>query len=66
MSFNHFKENVGKLVDKAGIKEPAECFKCDGKYIAQCDDVTIIGNSISDRVTVEWGYGQHKAVLNFA
>lgn len=33
----------------------------DGKHIARLEGVTIIGNAISERVTVKWGSG-HMAI----
>lgn len=64
MTFEVFKQNVNRLIKKAGIKEVFYRESSDGRYFADADGVTIIGRQGSLKVTVRYGSGhQMMAVL---
>lgn len=64
MSYEVFKQNVNRLIEKAGIKEVFYRESEDGRYFADADGVTIIGRKGSLKVTVRYGSGhQMMAVL---
>lgn len=66
MSYESFKAKVQILLSRIGQSSSVQ-FSNDeekGKYSAKCsDNVTIIGNSSSLKVTVKWGSG-HTAMAN--
>lgn len=60
MTYDVFQNIVFNLVKKAGVKPESVRFSTDtekGKHYANCDGVTIIGNSASLKMTVKWGSG---------
>lgn len=57
MSYEVFKQNVNRLIEKAGIKEVFYRESEDGRYFADADGVTIIGRKGSLKVTVRYGSG---------
>ena len=61
MSYRDFCLRVLALVHKAGSE--AVFANEDGRYIARCSDVTILGNSVSRSVLVKWGSG-HAAIAH--
>ena len=66
MSYELFCSKVKFLVAKSGISEVPKFSRDDGKFIAKCDGITIVGKSGSKSVKVSWGYGQHMAVSHLA
>lgn len=56
MSYARFCKKVKALVSDAG-GFPVIFRHEDGKHIAWSDDITIIGNTVSPRVTIRWGSG---------
>ena len=67
MSFEMFCKKVKSLVKNAGISElPMFSEEDDGRFVAKCDGVTIVGNSSNKSVKVSWNYGQHISVARLA
>lgn len=63
MSFEVFCDRVRGYMESAEIKT-AQFSREDGKHIAYLPDgITIIGNSFSPRLCVEWGSG-HRALVS--
>jgi len=64
MSYEVFRRRVKKYLSKS--KSHAIFVHEDGRHIARCmDGVTIIGNTVSELVTVKWGYG-HSAMIQLS
>jgi len=58
MAYEVFQKRVNAIIAKAGGGISARFSIEDGKYIARCSDgIRIIGNSVSQRIRVEWGSG---------
>lgn len=61
MSFQVFKQIVATICARCGGITP-QFSEEDGRYVAQCDDIEISGNSKSVRLTARWGSG-HQAMV---
>lgn len=59
MSYEAFQAMVNALIKRKRLRiKPRFYHDTDkGRYFACCDDVKIIGTSLSKKVTVRWGSG---------
>lgn len=58
MKFDDFCMRIRRMVKRAGCKADVKFCHEDGKHIARFSDgVSIIGNTLSNRVSVRWGSG---------
>ncbi len=61
MSFDMFKYKVKALVLKAGVEINVRFFNDTemGRFVAKCDDVTLIGSPSCLKIAVKWGSGHY-------
>lgn len=62
MTYEAFQRKIDKLASKHGLKASFSKDEEKGKYFANCDGVTFIGNSTSLSLTVRWGSGHQSMV----
>lgn len=61
MSYQVFKQVVATICARCGGITP-QFSEEDGRYVARCDDIEIVGNSISVRLAALWDDG-HQAII---